>query len=291
MPPIEFAAHYAHLAYPQVTVYLPTHNRVNLLRRAVESVLHQADVRFELVVVDDASSDATPEYLRTLSASDARVRVFHHEAPRGASASRNLALREGRAELATGLDDDDYFLPGRLASLVSAYNPRWSFVCSNFFPENDGRRGRARFSRSRVISPSDLLLWNCAGSQVLSERQRFLDVGGFDESLAASQDLDMWIRLAQRYGPALRLGSASYVLDVSGDRVRISTSSRRADATRQFMRKHGRQMSAQALAYRTFIARRQGGGVTMADWVRYLLLIWPFLQVNRLRGWVQQWSH
>src|SRR5512143_3860267 len=97
----------------QVSVYLPTRNRAASLRRAIESVLAQTYADFELIVVDDGSSDGTREVLESVQRSDARVRAIHHSVSRGAPASRNAAIAAAHGEWLTGLDDDDEFLPRR----------------------------------------------------------------------------------------------------------------------------------------------------------------------------------
>src|SRR5512144_610930 len=103
----------------QVSVYLPTRNRAASLQRAVDSVLAQTHADFELIVVDDGSSDGTRQCLEDAQRSDARVRAIHHAVSRGAPASRNAAIAAARGEWLTGLDDDDEFLPRRLELLLA----------------------------------------------------------------------------------------------------------------------------------------------------------------------------
>ena len=95
------------------------HKRPPTRRAAVASVLAQTHPDFELLIVNDGSTDGTAGYLDDLAARDARVRVFHHDQPGGAPRARNKAIREARGSWVTGIDDDDEFLPGRLAALSS----------------------------------------------------------------------------------------------------------------------------------------------------------------------------
>ena len=101
-----------------VSIYLPTRNREALLRRAINSVLTQTYTTLELIVVDDGSTDGTHTYLDTVRTGDSRIQVIRNEVSLGAPLSRNLAIRAARGEFITGLDDDDYFHPQRLATLV-----------------------------------------------------------------------------------------------------------------------------------------------------------------------------
>jgi glycosyltransferase involved in cell wall biosynthesis len=208
-----------------VSVYMPTKDRCALLQRAVESVLAQTHRDFELLIVNDGSSDGTASYLDALSARDARVRVFHHDTPGGAPKARNLAIREARAEWITGVDDDDEFLPGRLAALSS--------VAHAF--DTSGVKFSLLFSQDIVVSPDgtrttvkpccvelDLLCrQNFIGDQVFVRREHLLQIGLYDEALPAWQDLDLNMRLVQAYGPARLVDAALYRLhnDDRPDRI------------------------------------------------------------------------
>lgn len=88
------------------SIVVPTHNRLALLQRAIQSVERQTYTDFELIVIDDGSSDGTANWLATLT--DPRIRSIRHDSPRGASAARNAGLRAAR-ELIAFLDDDDEY--------------------------------------------------------------------------------------------------------------------------------------------------------------------------------------
>lgn len=94
--------------YPLVSVYIPTYNRLNLLKRAVNSVLAQDYLNIELLIVDDGSKDGTADYLKRLSLLDERVKFLLNEKNYGACICRNKAIDISSGELITGLDDDDY---------------------------------------------------------------------------------------------------------------------------------------------------------------------------------------
>ena len=104
------------------SVYVATRNRVEKLRVAVNSVLAQTNNNFELIVVDDASDDGTSEYLRSMANSDARIKVLRNESRCGPQVARNRAIGLASGEFVTGLDDDDWFHPERLAVLVDNWS-------------------------------------------------------------------------------------------------------------------------------------------------------------------------
>lgn len=104
---------------PQLSVILPTRNRLHLLPRAVASVFDQDCGDLELLVVDDASSDGTDRWLR--ESRDPRLLVLRRERSEGPSAARNEALRRARGRYVVFLDDDDELLPGMLESVRQTF--------------------------------------------------------------------------------------------------------------------------------------------------------------------------
>ena len=95
---------------------MPVYNRADMVGRAVESVLGQSFADFELIIIDDASSDRTAERLQAIA--DPRLKLIRHEQNLGGNAARNHGIRTAQAELITFLDSDDEYLPNRLGSTV-----------------------------------------------------------------------------------------------------------------------------------------------------------------------------
>lgn len=228
-----------------VTVYLPTYNRATLLREAVMSVLTQTYRDFELIIVDDGSTDETPEVIRALEQQDHRVRSFRQPQTMGASRARNVAIHAARGRFITGLDDDDLFLPNRLESLMAVYSDSFAFNCSPLlrWRQNGWPEQRVLHRRSRHISLSDLLHRNLVGNQAFMETHRVREVGGFDPELVASQDYDLWVRMVNKFGPANRIGPPTYIVreGLSGS---MSGSPQFAQGARQFAKKHEKLSSS-----------------------------------------------
>src|SRR5918993_498800 len=101
-----------------VSVVVPTRNRSRLLASTLRSVLVQRGVELEVIVVDEGSTDNTPEMLAALD--DPRVRVLRHDVPRGLSAARNRGADEARGEWVAFVDDDDLWAPEKLVSQLDA---------------------------------------------------------------------------------------------------------------------------------------------------------------------------
>lgn len=221
-----------------VTVYLPTHNRVGYLRRAVKSVLGQSFEDFELVICDDGSVDETHEYLKALCKTDCRVKVVRNEVAMGACASRNRAISVAKGEFITGLDDDDEFLPDRLKVFLENWNEGRAFLCANSFVNGPSGGSRLYYRSSRRdFSYRDLLLQNEASNQVFTRTKRMIDIGGFVDGVQRYQDWDTWIRLAYRFGRFYRIPVPLYILhdDHVEGAERVSTNLPTAEALRLLM--------------------------------------------------------
>jgi glycosyltransferase involved in cell wall biosynthesis len=215
-----------------VSVYIPTRNRRALVERAVKSVLEQDRPELEVIVVDDASTDDTQAFLAAASAADSRLSFFANDRPSGAPAARNRAITAAKGAFVTGLDDDDYFEPTRLRRFVEAW--------TQF--ESEGRKPACLYAQSvsmrggkaiwvsqrpSSVNYADLFQQNVIGNQVFAPRQHFIGAGLFDEQLPAWQDLDLFIRMLQKYGTAHLVPVPTYYFD-DGDRDdRISSKGER----------------------------------------------------------------
>jgi glycosyltransferase involved in cell wall biosynthesis len=189
-----------HSGLPLVSVILPTYNRAWSLRQAVDSVLAQEGVRFELIVVDDGSTDETQ---RLLADYGDRIRSIRQE-NRGVSAARNRGISHCRGDLIALLDSDDQWLPGKLATQVAFFEDHPdALICQT---EEIWIRNGARVNpKRRHKKPSgDIFEASChlclvSPSAVMMRRELFDRVGRFDETLPACEDYDLWLQVAYRY--------------------------------------------------------------------------------------------
>lgn len=214
------------MSHPAISVYIPTHNRRQMLERAVRSLQSQTFSDFEAIIVDDGSSDGTEAYLKALVATDSKFRYLRHEIPRGACAARNSALAVAKGEFVTGLDDDDEFLPQRLEFFINSPVKQFAFI---YAPQywHYGRAKRVLRSNKPEVSLQDLLSLNYVGNQVFVEKKKLMEVGGFDVNMPACQDWDTWIRLARRFGKAYSLEQPTYVTHTAHENNRITASGNR----------------------------------------------------------------
>ncbi|MFW6079933.1 MAG: glycosyltransferase, partial [Gemmatimonadota bacterium] len=181
------------------------------LRFAVDSVLAQSFDDWELIVVDDGSTDATSAYLDSIR--DPRLRHIRIEHTGLPAKARNEGLARARGEYLAFLDSDDLWQPRKLerqlAALRARPDARWSYTDVNFIDAASALLPRDRFAETRPRSGwiVERLLAHetvVACPTVVAERRLVEEVGGFDESLPMSEDFDLWLRLAVR-SPAVAL--------------------------------------------------------------------------------------
>jgi len=177
------------------TVVIPSHNRAALVPRAIRSILAQTHPRWELIVVDDASSDDTEAIVRPFLSD--RIHYFRQSRNAGAAAARNLGAREAKGRYLTFLDSDDEARPTWLAQMLAALKLSGASLACCGLSEID-EAGRHLLTRI----PSDMgALFGHAigqlthGSDYLLERRLFDTVGGFDEQLRSGQHTELALRL------------------------------------------------------------------------------------------------
>lgn len=187
---------------PKVSVILPTYNRASYLYSAIKSVLNQTFKDFEIIIVDDASTDNTKQIIDKFD--DRRIYYIRHKENKGGSAARNTGIKRSKGEFIAFLDDDDLWMPNKLEKQLNFINNNHeiSVVYTGAWVIN--KHGKI----TDIITPSlrgnifpKLLKKNYIGScsTVLIKKECINRVGLFDENLSASQDFDLWIRLAKHY--------------------------------------------------------------------------------------------
>ncbi|MGR4989849.1 glycosyltransferase [Vibrio rotiferianus] len=228
-----------------VTIYIVTHNRSQLLKRAIESAYNQTYKNIEVIVVDDASTDNTQEVIEQMQAVYP-LTYFRNEEGRGACYSRNVALHAASGELITGMDDDDYFAPTRVADLVSVYDDKYSLVCANIVEVTTDREIHRKFGFEQgEFDLNSLMYQNLVGNQMLTSVTKLKEIGGFDEAMPAFQDYDTWVRLVDRFGQGYKVDKYNYYLNTEHAGERISSSNnRKTRGFELFYDKHQNKMNA-----------------------------------------------
>jgi glycosyltransferase involved in cell wall biosynthesis len=184
-----------------VSVIIPTFNRAPKVIRAVSSILDQTFTQYEIIVVDDGSTDGTKEALARFKD---QIILIAHSTNRGVSAARNSGIKVSKAPLLAFLDSDDYWLPEKLAVQVGffAAHPKTVACQTEEVWIRKGHRvnpGKRHLKPSGNIFEPSLKLCLVSPSAVLLKRSLIDEVGLFDEELPACEDYDLWLRIACRH--------------------------------------------------------------------------------------------
>jgi len=189
---------------PKVSVVIPTYNRAHLIRRAIESVLNQTYQDFEIIVVDDGSTDNTEKVVRSFE--DKRIRYIRHERNKGYPKALNTGITVARGEYIAFLDDDDEWLPTKLEKQTEKFEKvpdkvgliysgaevrerEKNVIQKTYYPEFKGDV-RVRLLLGPMI---------CGSHTALIKKECFAKVGLFNEALKTCQDWDMWKRISDYY--------------------------------------------------------------------------------------------
>jgi len=184
---------------PTVSVIIPTFNRASMLKQAVESVLAQDFKDFELIVVDDGSTDDTLAVLESYPIASVVQRPH-----RGVSAARNTGIKTAAGSLIAFLDSDDLWLPPKLSIQTAFFrNHPDALICqTEEIWIRNGKRVNAKKrhkKRSGIIFEQAVALCLVSPSGVMIRKELFDMVGLFDETLPACEDYDLWLRIGCRF--------------------------------------------------------------------------------------------
>ena len=185
---------------PQVSVIIPTYNRGWIIKEAIDSVLAQDYTEFELIVVDDGSTDHTPDVLGPYTNN---IKVFSQK-NKGVSAARNRGIAEASGKFIAFLDSDDLWLSQKLSVQIEFFNQTPdALICQT--EEVWIRNGLRVNPKKRHKKPSGMIfkpsleLCLVSPSAVMIQRSLFDRVGKFDETLPACEDYDLWLRISCRF--------------------------------------------------------------------------------------------
>lgn len=236
------------MSIPRVSVLMPVRNGAQWLPAAIDSVLAQTMPEFELLVIDDGSTDRTPEIIADYATRDARLRPIRQGAL-GLVAALNRGLTEARADLIARLDADDLALPKRLAQQATAMdaNPRLNLlgswaetidgegrVIGRLAPPQEPEQLRDTLARTNPFIHSSVML----------RAEAVRNLGGYRAAFEAAEDYDLWLRLSEHGDIAI------------APEILVSYREHGGNVT---VRKAARQMFSSRLAIRAAVARASIG--------------------------------
>jgi glycosyltransferase involved in cell wall biosynthesis len=210
-----------------VSVVMPVYNGQGFLREAIGSVLAQTHADFELVAIDDGSTDETPAILKEAAAADPRVRVIT-QANGGGARARNRALQAARADWIVNLDHDDIMLPNRIErqlAFIAAHPGVKVFSCRAFYVSAEGKI----FGKTRCepITTREAFERHVAANRPIGinhpaaamHRPTIVAVGGYRPNFEGAEDFDLWNRVVERGHLILQQEEVLMKYRIHGDSV------------------------------------------------------------------------
>ena len=209
---------------PQISVVIPVYNREQSIRRAIDSVLGQELLPDEIIVVDDGSTDRTPEILSSYLP---KIQIVRQE-NRGVSAARNRGIKAANGEWIAFLDSDDEWLPDKLIKQISCYGLHPNMRI--FQTEERWIRNNIRVNPGKKYSKKSGNIFNeclktciVGPSTVICKASLLEEMGGFDEKLPVCEDYDLWIRVAAKYPIPLLPEALTVKYGGHSDQLSLST--------------------------------------------------------------------
>jgi len=187
---------------PVISVIIPAYNSEKTISSTIESVLNQTFTNFELIIINDGSQDSTLNIISQFQ--DSRIRVFSFENA-GGNVSRNRGLNRALGDFVSFLDADDIWKTDKLATQLKALEESPQAAVAYSWTDYIDENGNFTYPGRRTAINGDvyeeLLIANFLenGSNPLIRKPILIALGGFDESLNAAQDWDMWLRLAAKF--------------------------------------------------------------------------------------------
>jgi len=187
---------------PEVSVVVPTYNRASVLPRCLNSITNQTFKNFEIIVVDDCSTDNTKQV--TQEYDEERLEYIRHNKNKGGAVARNTGIEAASGQYTAFLDSDDEWLPKKLEKQMEVFNNGSDQVGAVYtghyiIDSNSRRQGRPPTARGDIYEKQLMYDQVNPTSTVVVKKCCFEDAGKFDPDLPARQDYDLWIRLSEEY--------------------------------------------------------------------------------------------
>lgn len=191
------------MSIPTLSVVMPTFDAAEYIERSLESVLSQSFEDFELIIIDDGSTDGTIELIEERN--DERIRLIEREDESGITSALNRGIEESSGKYIARHDADDWSTPERFDKQVTYFETHRDVALVGtgaYLVDKDGRR----ITKRRVLkdpSVEDLTDHNeFIHGSVMMCREPLVNLGGYDERFLTAEDYDLWLRLADQYSVA-----------------------------------------------------------------------------------------
>jgi glycosyltransferase involved in cell wall biosynthesis len=274
---------------PFVSIVLPTFNGSRYLDESIQSCRAQTHTHWELIIVDDASTDSTPEIISGWIAKDSRIRRVRNEKNRKLPASLNFGFRQAKGQFLTWTSDDNLYRPSAIAEMLAymQMHPEVALVYSDF-TEIDELGKPVNYVQ--VAEPSALAYVNCVRASFLYRAEVQTTVGDYSEDFVLVEDWDFWLRTARHFRLG-RLAKDLYLYRWHSNSLTLQRKAEVLNGIERLLASHlpsmkwaGRDSRAMGYLKLTDLAEDAGRSDMSNTYFRKALLEAPFLAVRGRRA-------
>lgn len=193
---------------PRVSIVLPTYNGERYIRQSVDSIINQTFTDWELILVDDCSTDSIPIILDEYASKDERISVIHNKVNKKLPESLNIGFDCSKGQYFTWTSDDNYYMPDAIEEMVCYLdNNKEQMVCANMeFIDSEDNNSGVLYKYNDL----DMCFNDCVGACFMYRRQVLSDIGRYDASWFLVEDYEYWLRILFRYGKIGHLDKMLY---------------------------------------------------------------------------------
>lgn len=222
---------------PTVSIVLPTYNGSRYIRESIESILKQTYTDWELIIVDDCSTDNTLEIVRGYESKDSRIRVIHNVINQKLPGALNVGFEDAGGNYLTWTSDDNEYLPNALDVMVRRLEiSDTAMVCADEYVMDE--KGVVKKDVVLTHIDEELCRRNTVRACFLYRREVLDSIGNYDTSLYCVEDYDYWLRVKQKYGRIDRIDQVLYKYRYHDAALTMTKKEKIFTALMQLRRKH-----------------------------------------------------
>jgi len=183
-------------APPKISVVLPTYNGAKYIRQSIDSCLNQTYTNIELIIVDDGSTDDTPEIVKSYT--DKRIKHLRHKKNKGLPHSLNTGFAAATGDYLTWTSDDNFYDKKAIELMLDFLESKnCEFVYCDYYRFNEEKDNNKR--RVQLNPPTSLKETNCVGPCFLYSNKVKVTIGKYDTDVSLAEDYDYWIRISKKF--------------------------------------------------------------------------------------------
>lgn len=193
----------------KVSIVLPTYNGEKYLKQSIDSIFTQVFTDWELIIVDDCSTDRTGSIADEYAKMDSRIQVIHNTVNQKLPRSLNIGFGVAKGEYLTWTSDDNLYMPNALAVMAEELdrNEKAYMVRASMYYIDD--KGKIT-GQSEVYNDEKLYMFNCLGACFMYRREVYELIGGYDEDTFCVEDYDYWLRIVGKFGGIVPIDQILY---------------------------------------------------------------------------------